>query len=116
METLPDSDEEGDDHVVDKKEENELRHWVDVLQPDRSLPEVKDWLEGQEVNAKPIPVSQEDTTDYDEAMRIIGNILKAKVSILLCITNKRQNYDLHTDLIFVQTSFHPYGHHQALII
>jgi hypothetical protein len=31
------------------------------------------------------------------------------------ITNKRQNDCLHTDLLFVQTSFHSHGHHQVLI-
>jgi SPX domain protein involved in polyphosphate accumulation len=30
------------------------------------------------------------------------------------ITNKRKNDCLHTDLIFVQTSFHPHGYHQVL--
>jgi hypothetical protein len=36
---------------------------------------------------------------------------KKNVNVSNCITNKWQNDCLHTDFIFVQTIFHPHGHH-----
>jgi hypothetical protein len=48
------------------------------------------------------------------SVKFIKSIFLAEIVWLNIIENKSQNVCLHTVLILVQTSFHPFGHHQVL--